>query len=171
VFYEWPFYLKMKEIKLTQGLIAFVDDDDFERLNSFKWFAHKSGNAYYAETIISVGYKKQDVLKMHRLVMNLGRCEMVVDHKDMNGLNNTKENLRVCTRSQNAMNKKSQTGSFSKYKGVSYHKRNKKFQAEITINSKKKHIGYYHKDVDAAIAYDNKAIEFFGEFAVLNFSR
>lgn len=161
----------MKEIKLTQGMFAMVDDDDFEKLNNFKWFAHKSGNAFYAETRIGDGYKKQKVLKMHRFIMNLNKEKLVVDHRDMNGLNNTKENLRVCTRSQNAMNKKSQQGSFSKYKGVSYHKRNKKFQAEITINSKKKYIGNYHKDVDAAIAYDNKAVEFFGEFAVLNFPR
>ena len=103
---------------------------------------------------------------MHRLIMD-AQERQEIDHADGNGLNNQKDNLRFCTHSQNHMNRKPTKGS-SKYKGVSWHKAAKKWNARITLNKKTVSIGYFDSEIIAAKAYDEKAIELFGEFAKLN---
>ena len=90
--------------------------------------------------------------------------------KDGDGLNNQKANLRICTRSQNKMNGKSYKNSSSKYKGIWWVKKNKKWRVRIRLNNKTIHLGYFKDETEAAKAYDSKAKELFGEFARLNFS-
>ena len=153
----------MKEIKLTQGKVTLVDDEDFEVLNQFKWCAAKRGNAFYAERTIMVGEKKECVL-MHCVILN----RKGIDHRDHDGLNNQKGNLRFCTVSENAMNNRKRENTSSIYKGVHFHKRDKKWLASIKINGKTIHLGYFASETDAALAYNKKAIELFCEFANLN---
>jgi hypothetical protein len=91
-----------------------------------------------------------------------------IDHLDGNGLNNQRSNLRFATKSENGMNRQKQENTTSIYKGVSWHKHNRKWVAYITINGKRSHLGYFISEVDAAKVYNQKAIELFCEFANLN---
>jgi len=152
----------LRRIKLTQGKFALVDDEDFEWLSQWKWYAQKSCNIFYAKTHI---YKndKRTTIGMHSLLLNAKQ----IDHKDGNGLNNQKENLRACTHSQNQMNMRPIGGS-SKYKGVCWYKRYKKWRSQIRVNGKKIHLGYFDSEEDAAGAYDDAAKIIFGEFARFN---
>lgn len=150
----------MKRIPLTQGKYALVDDDMFDYLSQWKWYTHKNKNVYYAE--------KRRSYAMHRLIMNAKKGQPV-DHKNRNGLDNQKDNLRFATISQNAQNQKLQRGCSSRYKGVNWHKRDKKWQSRIKINNKTIHLGYHHNEIVAAWVYDQMAKNLFKEFARLNF--
>ena len=159
----------MKEIKLTQNKVALVDDADFEWLNKFRWSAHKDNNTFYAvrHTPRDKNYK-QKTIKMHRLILGLlYRDRKLVDHRDGNGLNNQRDNLRICTHSENAQNKISRYGT-SRFKGVCWHKKDKKWQASIVFQGRTTYLGQFDSEVQAAKIYDKKAIELFGKFAHLN---
>lgn len=158
----------MKQIELTQGKFAVIDDDDYERVVSsgLKWHAHKDWNTYYARASVIENGKKRFVL-MHRLVLGLEATGYpLVDHIDHNGLNNTRANMRTATISQNATNR-----TFGKlkyhYRGVI--RKNEGWIARIKKNGKRKILGPYKTEEDAARAYDRAAKELHGEFAVLNF--
>jgi hypothetical protein len=158
----------MKKIPLTQGLYALVDDEDFEYLNQWKWYAAKQGNDFYAfrqEYFPSL--KKQKTVRMHREVMS--DDERDLDHIDGNGLNNQKINLRFCSHRQNHQNRKHHKNTSSPYKGVSWHYSGK-WKSQIMVNGKVVHIGLFTSGEEAALAYDKAAKESFGEFARLNFS-
>lgn len=152
----------MKLIPLTQGLFAQVDDDDFDFLNQWKWTANKLGNTYYA---VNRSFKDQSIL-MHRIICGVVEKNVLVDHKDRNGLNNQKDNLRACTHSQNRANRRAY-GS-SKYLGVYFYEKKKKWVAQITKDKKMKHIGIYNTEMEAALAYNKLAVNVHGEFANLN---
>src|SRR5271169_4932295 len=124
----------MKIIELSQNQIALVDDEDFERVNQFKWCAcwNKHTKSFYAQRTDRSGYK-QKLIGMHRFIMNVTDSKTHIDHKSHNTLDNQKENLRLCTNSQNHMNQKVQEHS-SIYKGVGLHKLSNKWQSRITIN-------------------------------------
>ena len=155
----------MKEIKLTQDKIALVDDEDFEYLNQFKWYAGKSINTFYACRRLG-----KTEIRMHREIMktqlenNIGK---LIDHKDGNGLNNQKNNLRTCTISENNKNRHTINNS-SGYLGVSLSKRRKKWLAQIKNNKKVIYLGYFKDKKDAAKAYNEAAIKYHGEFASPN---
>lgn len=156
----------MKEIKLTQGKVALVDDEDFETLNQFKWYANKIGNAFYAmRNKLDGKEKRRYSVFMHRIIMNTPKS-MDTDHCDRDGLNNQKSNLRICNRQQNQRNQR-QKGEFI---GVSWYKYGQKWRAWITIDNKQKHLGYFEDPIVAAKARDVAAKEYFGEFANLNFT-
>lgn len=146
----------MKEIKLTQGNIAFVDDEDFEYLKQLRW---RLGTKGYAESSI----KNRTVL-MHRLILKQS-SNMITDHIDHNKLNNQKYNLRICTIAENNRNRKSQ--GTSKYLGV--YLRNNKYIASISKNGRTFHLGTFENEIEAAMIYDSMAKKFHGEFANLNF--
>lgn len=157
----------MKEIQLTQGRVALVDDEDYEYLSQWKWYAKNGrGDLFYAYRAI---YNKgvQTLIKMHRLIME-APSDMEVDHIDRNGLNNQKHNLRICTHHQNQYNKGAHEGGTSKYNGVCYMKG--WYVAQISISGKRKFIGRFSSEIDAAIAYDKMARKIYGEFAYLNFN-
>jgi len=155
----------MRTIELTQGKVALVDDEDFHYLSQWTWHASKHGKKYYAENTSYRKNKSPKITLMHRLILEAKQ----IDHIDGNSLNNQKENLRACNKSQNAANQISRRGT-SKYKGVCWCKRNNKWLAKITVNYKCKHLGYFINEIDAASAYDHAALEYFGEFASLNFT-
>lgn len=154
----------MKEIPLTQGYKALVDDIDYNRLNQFLWqvIIKENYSPYAYRTDRTNG---KETIYMHREIL---QCDLKVDHRDGNGLNNQRYNLREATSQQNSFNitKRSKTTS-SAYKGVCWNRQNKQWQSYIYFN-KKIHLGYFEDEIDAAIAYNNKAIELFGEFAKLN---
>jgi len=107
---------------------------------------------------------------MHRQILSCPP-DLLVDHIDHNGLNNCKRNLRLCTPAQNTRNSLSSANSSSKYKGVCWSKREKKWTASIQFNKKAYHLGYFTDEIKAAKAYDKKAKELHGQFACLNFSQ
>lgn len=156
----------MKEIKLTQGKVALVDDEDFEYLNQFNWYANKDRNTWYAVRFTKKkGHGKR--IAMHRVILNTPDG-LTVDHKDHDGLNNQKYNLRNATYRQNQMNKTPSKTGTSKYLGVSI-SNGKQIMAQITINKEKVYLGTFKTEELAAIAYDNAAMEYCKEFANLNF--
>ncbi len=153
-----------KQIPLTQGKFAIVDDEDFEWLNRLKWFANQNRKEKEKWYAMRIDGKK--TIRMHREITNAPK-DMHVDHKDNNGLNNTRENLRVCTNSQNQANSEKDSKNSSGYKGV-YRDKNK-WRAELKKNGKKVLDKTFSDITDAARAYDKAAAEHFGEFAKLNF--
>jgi len=153
----------MREINLTQEKVALVDDEDYQYLNSFKWYAMESRKTFYAVRRIRVN-GKQNTVWMHGEILN-GKG---IDHIDHDGLNNQKSNLRFCTPSQNLMNTRKRENTSSVYKGVYFYKQSNKWRAQIMINGKYARLGCFASEVDAARAYNTKAIELFCEFANLN---
>ena len=162
-------------IPLTQGKVALVDDEDFEWLSKFKWYAAKARNTYYAKRKVPSDKKgKQKTIFMHRAILRRHyglflTDKQETDHRDWNGLNNRKANLRICTTAENLQNQRPQYRSKSKYKGISRPKDMKKWRACIQINGKQIHLGYFDDEIEAAKIYDHKAKELFGEFAHTNF--
>jgi len=142
---------KMKRIPLTQGKFAIVDDENYEWLMQWEWYAHHDKNTWYARR--NIGHKpNQKAILMHRLILNTPKG-YESDHRDGDGLNNTIENLRVCTTAQNQHNSHRIWG-VSKFRGVCWHTRVKKWMAQIKLNGKKKHLGYFATEGEAAVAYD-----------------
>jgi hypothetical protein len=150
----------MKEIRLTQGKVALVDDWNFARLDKYNWCAHFERGRWYA---VRRDTQNGGIIRMHREVMQIS-IGAVIDHKDRNGLNNQEYNLRACNQSINVQNQR----KFGKYKGVQWDPANKKFRALIMCNGKNYHLGRFVSEVDAALAYNIAAIEHFGEQATLN---
>ena len=159
----------MKEIELTQGQVAMVDDFDFEWLNQFKWQAHNDGRTYYATRHLATVNGLRPTISMHRFILDAPK-NMQVDHRDQNGLNCQRYNIRICTRRQNAQNRNSYKGTSSVYKGVSWNIGSEKWHAHIRYNGKLIALKSYHSEIKAALAYDQACIELFGEFARPNFN-
>lgn len=157
-----------KEIPLTQGKVAIVDAADYEWLNQWKWSVSPDGRTFYARRTETSPEGKDVPVSMHRLIASAPRG-VEVDHKDGNGLNNTRGNLRLATHSQNRHNSTMPSNNTSGFKGVSWHKRHRKWYAHATVNGKSKHIGHYDTPEDAARAYDAVVREIHGEFARPNF--
>lgn len=157
----------MKLIPLTRGYFAQVDDADFEWLNQWKWCARVTKYTVYAERTTMKNGRKVGVI-MHRDIMNVNGQPTHVDHKDGNGLNNTRENIRLCTRSQNMMNRSGAQNSSSIFKGVAWHKSRKDWVAYITIDGVVKHIGRFKNEEDAARVYNQFARKLHGEFVKYN---
>lgn len=155
----------MKQITLTQGKVAQVSDFDFERLNQRQWSAHFSKGKWYAITNDGK-FPFRKVLKMHREIMN-PPAGLEVDHRDGDGLNNQRDNLRLCTHAQNVCNAGPSTKNTTGFKGVSRH--GERFRATIKSNHNWMHIGVFNTPEEAARAYDAKAVELHGEFAWTNF--
>lgn len=153
----------MKEIKLTQGQVALVDDEDYEFLSQWKWYAIKDKTTFYAARA-----ERKTTIQMHRVILGLTDSKIEGEHKDHNGCNNQRDNLRIATRSQNCANRPSFKNSSSKYLGVSWHKKNKKWVAYIRKDGLRKYIGSFNKEEDAALSYNSLAIQYFGDFANLN---
>jgi len=161
----------MKEIPLTQGKVALVDDADYDSLMAMgKWYCTSKG---YAAKTIQIGSwrrgekKKYKRLLMHRVVIN-APDNMQVDHKFGDKLDNRKENLRLCTASQNQGNSATGKNNTSGYKGVVWHTKAGKWNGQIRIRGKKIHLGTYVDKSEAAKAYNAAALEHYGEFARLN---
>lgn len=150
----------MKEIELTQGKFAMVDDEDYEKLSNHEWCAALVRHVWYAHRRIG-----RTTISMHRVVMGLGNEEVQVDHIDGNGLNNQKSNLRICNYSENNWNSRKRLDNTSGFKGVNWHIRLKKWCARIQVNGKRKNLGYFDTAEEASYAYDSASREYHGEFS------
>ena len=104
---------------------------------------------------------------LHRYIMGVTDPKIFVDHKDGNGLNNQRSNLRICNRNQNGFNRGSDKNTSSKHKGICWYKITSKWVARING----KHLGYFKSEESAAREYDKAAIEIHGDFAKLNFPK
>lgn len=151
----------MREIPLTKGKIALVDDADYEWLSQWKWFYHSQGYAVK-------NYNNSCVL-MHRKIMNPDKG-FVIDHINGNKLDNRRENMRICTYSDNNKNSKTRGKPLIKYKGVRYSpdRKLKPWSAEIHAPSGRIYLGSFKNENNAAQAYNFAALEHFGEFASFN---
>ena len=162
------YFTKMaKEIQLTQGKVALVDDDMFDYLNQWKWFAAKNHNNFYAVTNWKIFKGKQHRIFMHRLIMNPEKG-MIIDHLDRCGLNNQKNNLRICTKCENSRNRGLNLNNKTGFKGVYYIKFLNKYRVQIQSNKIKYHLGYFIDIKEAINTYNEAAIKFHKEFANLN---
>lgn len=164
--YSFTRKVKMKEIQLTQGYVALVDDEDFERVSQHKWYASIRPEANNVYVIRKIGRKTQG---LHRFILGVEDPKIKVDHRDHNGLNNLRSNLRP-TRNQNAQNQRLSSANTSGFKGVSWKVREKKYQAGIKVNGKTVHLGTFSDLLEAACAYDMAAVKYHGEFASTNFA-
>jgi hypothetical protein len=162
----------MKEIPLTQGKVALVDDEDYDELMKYKWYAAKKSRNWYAQRNAPKIGGGQITTMMHRQILNFPKTD--IDHKDNNGLNNQHHNLRMANPSQNALNRRKRIDCSSSYKGVSWHPKTDcdnvgQWQTNIYIDGKHKYLGLFHSEILAALAYDEAARQSFGEFARPNF--
>lgn len=158
----------MKEIKLTRGKIALVDDSDFDRVNKLKWYAAKDHHydRWYARRSKMINGQSIFVV-MHRFILEVSDGTKHVDHINGEGLDNRRENLRLCSNSQNQGNQCDVRGA-SKFKGVALTSGGGKWLAQITINGKRTYLGSFDLEEDAAKTYDIAALEHFGKFAKTN---
>jgi hypothetical protein len=160
---------KTVEIPLTMGKVAVIDAEDAERVTAHKWTAtfNRRTGKYYAKRSVG-GRGHQRTVYLHLFIMNAEQGRQV-DHKNGNGLDNRKSNLRLATSGQNRQNEPVRSTSKSGFKGVSFSKALGKWEAQISDKGKGVRLGYFDTPEDAARAYDRKAKEIFGEFAWLNF--
>jgi len=160
----------MKLISLTQNKFTQVDDEDFEWLNQWKWYANKSKNTFYALRNKGVIMHREILRRRLKKIYNINFYETIlqVDHINRNGLDNRKSNLRIATHSQNACNKPKVCGK-SKYKGVHLDKKSGIYYVLLKLNGKIifQKWGFSNQE-EAAIAYNKAAIKYHGEFACLN---
>lgn len=156
----------MKEIRLSSGGIALVDDEDFDRVvEAGLWYAQASLNTSYAKQNIRLESGRRTTRSMHNFVAGLP----YVDHINGNGLDNRRANLRPATVSQNQANQRKRRDNTSGYRGVQWHPPGRTWRAVIRVKGRLISLGYYPVREDAARAYDRAAVEFFGPYARPNF--
>ena len=150
----------MKRIALTKGYEAFVDDEDFEMLSGFRWQAMVNhGTVYACRTVYLGGGRRNPGRKcvgMHRMIL-LPDPDQLVDHRDGNGLDNRRFNLRFASHSQNCCNREA--------KGYAFHRAIGKWQAQIGLHGRSIFLGYFSTEEEAAAAYDSAATDLHGDFA------
>jgi hypothetical protein len=155
----------MREIPLTRGKVTMVDDADFEWLNQWKWFAHKSPGGHWYAVRARPNFRK---IWMHRLILDTPDG-LQTDHRNNDGLDNQRHNIRTCSPSQNQHNQTPHKHKgTSVFKGVSLTKE-RAWKASIGIGRQTRYLGVFPSEIEAALAYDHIARELFGDFAYTNF--
>ncbi|HZS10413.1 MAG TPA: HNH endonuclease [Blastocatellia bacterium] len=157
----------MKYIFITGGQKAKVDDADHTWLSKYTWHLKKDRNNSYTATNILFG-KRYKTVYMHALIMS-PPAGMQVDHRNGDGLDNQRKNLRVCTQLQNSYNRKKYENCSSQFKGVTWAANIRKWRVWITKNQRRIYLGNFINEREAALTYDREAMNLFGEFARLNF--
>lgn len=159
----------MKAIPLNKEKRVLVDDSDYGVTSICDWLPHKGRSTYYASRLKNIDGRRKRVY-LHRELLGITDPKIKVDHRDGNGLNCQRENLRVATNSQNHQAKTTRPAHFrSRYRGVHWHKQNQKWCASIRKGSERKYLGSFNHEEYAALAYDGAARQMFGDFAQLNF--
>lgn len=161
----------MKEIPLTKGYTAIVDDEDYERFGGFKWCASKgvADRTYYAVRATTGPHPTRKTIRLHRAILG-APAGTQVDHVNRDGLDNRRANLRLATRSQNRANSEKRIdGLASRFKGVCWERSRGRWMARIGVDGRKRHLGYFDDEEQAARAYDRAARAQWGEFARPNF--
>ena len=177
LFFAWPvmFYRRLKygysyrRIYLGEGEWTILDQQDYYRLGDLKWTISGNGRKFYAARFVKIGPGKTKTLRLHREIMN-PPPGLLVDHKNGNGLDNRRTNLRPATRSQNMYNKpKTKSKTSSRFIGVCFDKSRRKWETRIYYQKRKIWLGRFDSEIDAARAYDRASIKYHGEFARFNF--
>lgn len=152
----------MKKIKLTQNKFALVSDCDYDFLSQWKWCAANHGHTFYARRTSYAGGEKKSVF-MHRLIGERAGLDMdqEVDHEDRNGLNNQRSNLRPANDKQQQENRGVQSNNTSGYRGVTWHKRSRKWQARVRHNRRDMHLGLFDTPEEASVVCEAKREELF----------
>lgn len=155
---------------MAQPNYAKVDPANYKRLKRYEWTTRKASNCFHAQRYVAKGKRKRGtIVYMHQEILEVPKG-MVTDHINRDGMDNRSANLRAATTAQNSRNrKKFSRPCSSKYKGISLRKKTRTWQAMITFENKKIHLGYFKNEIDAAKAYDEAAKKYHGEFACLNF--
>jgi hypothetical protein len=175
--FVWPILLyrlckfgyAYRRIYLGEGEWAIVDPQDYYWLGKFKWIFWGGGRNPYAVREVKIEPKKTKRVYLHRAIMKAPKRRLV-DHRNGDGLDNRRANLRLATHSQNAINRpKRKSKTSSKYRGVFFSKPRGKWGAVIRLHYKQKWLGVFKNEIDAARAYDTAAIKYHKEFARLNF--
>ncbi len=152
---------------------AIVSDEDYDYLNQFRWSLtyNRARNKYairHDKSKKTKNGKYSGKIKLHREVLGLTDPKILCDHKDGNGLNCQRDNLRKATRAENARNRNANKNGTSKYIGVYLDKRSNKWIARINNNNNCIHLGCFINEIDAAKRYDIESVKYFGEFAHIN---
>lgn len=164
--------MKVKEIPLTQGKFAIVDEDDYEWLSQYKWYAYKDkkSKTYYARRNIWTGKKKQTAIQMHRMVMGCSPKDgKTVDHINFDGLDNRKVNLQAVPRQINIHRRLRQKNNHTGYIGIQWKKKKKWWEAWVTLDKKKTYCGHSKDPREAAGKRDKVVAEYYEKNAILNF--
>lgn len=162
------------EIPLTQGKVALVDDEDYPLISQFRWYAHLQYEVWYART----RYPKWKDHKgtpppdkktyMHRMVLGVSDPAQKIDHINHDGLDNRRENLRICTPSENLYNMRKIAPASSKYRGVYWGKGDQKWKASATYCGKKHNLGSFESEIEAAKGYNKYVLEHNSGVYILN---
>ena len=163
----------MKRIRLANkynsDVYAIVDDDIYDYASRFKWYLDTHG---YAVSSIPQAHNIYGVrnVKLHRLVMfkELEGTDMIIDHINNDPLDNRRSNLRVCRQKENMRNTRKRKDCSSKFKGVCFDKSRNKWMAYLNLNGRRYNLGRFDDEDEAALAYNNAASFYFGEYANLN---
>ena len=175
--FAWPvlFYRERKfgqpyrKIRLTEGKFTLVDQNDFYWLNNFDWFTKKNNKSFYAVRFDNDCAKWPTLVSMHRQIMD-SPVGLLVDHRNLDGLDNRRDNLRIATYSENNCNRLKKKNTSSRFVGVCWEKTKNRWVVHIRHNGKIIYLGLFKSETDAAHAYDAAARKYHGEFAHLNFS-
>jgi hypothetical protein len=174
--FAWPvlYYRKRKfgqpyrKIRLTEGKFTLVDQNDFYWLNNFDWFTKKNNKSFYAVRLDNDCAKWPTMVSMHRQIMNSPKG-LLVDHRNLDGLDNRRSNLRIATYSENNCNRLKKKNTSSRFVGVCWEKTKSRWVTHIRHNGKIIYLGLFKSEIDAANAYDQAARMYHKEFAHLNF--
>lgn len=153
----------MKEIVLFSGEIALVDDEDFDLINAYKWYRSKRKRVTYA-----IANVRKKTIYMHKVITHTDNSQKI-DHKNHDGLDNRKENLRLTTGTNNQANRrKTDSSTSSSYKGLHYDKEHNCYIAKIVYQNTYIYLGSFSNEIAAAKAYDEAAKQIYKEFALIN---
>ena len=159
--------LFVKEIPLTRGYVAFVDDADYARVVAAgPWHVTLSANGTAYAIGRPINPRRKEL--MHRFILGISDPKILIDHSNHYGLDNQRSNLRITTKSQNSMNAGKHRKGASRFRGVYWHKKARKWSAEAFVNGKKHYLGLFVSELEAARARDAAAQELHKEFARLN---
>jgi len=150
----------MAEIVLTQGKVALVDEADLPLVQGYRWHAQRARARWYAIASPS----RHGKIRMHRLILP---GVALIDHRNRDGLDNRRHNLRAATESENRINQPKCRGA-GRFKGVDWDKARQCWRARVRINGRLVSLGRYAEEVEAAAAYNAAALAEWGEFAWLN---
>ena len=165
VYHSARLWRKVRLMPLSRGKFAIVDAGKYEELNKYKWFVQENNGVYYAACRMG-----KERVWMHRYLIR-ARKDKKVDHRNNHTLDNRIENLRQASTGDNNKNRRKMRGNWtSKYKGVFWNKRRKRWFARINADGKLIHLGSFKKEKEAARAYDEAARKWHKGFARLNFS-